>query len=457
MFIIDLTEWTEQIADPIYDGNNPMSTRSAFTVYADADYPAVPSSEPALSDQRWVGGAGANDSNDGILVSNGGTGPWATFDKALQELCASSTWYCLNINDDLTVSTTIDTKFYGSGPGSALQFAYIRGEPSLGTPPTISLEAEVQVDGQNHWLWYGFDILLGEVGVTTVNGIGLGEDTATSNHTFRQITGTMQGLGGDNIGFFKAIGNNVKFFGVFNCKLTGPGTDAAIHGNTSCIFGFRMESFRWENNEVELAPRALYQKHANLAADGPADIHIRYNWDKQSTAGNQNLGCFFAGRDEGGVYEVTDNIFGNNVEISNGGGADQPTGIEFVGNTCQRKVDIQDGNDPSIEGLYRDNIIQGNFIIYNSATSENSDNISNYNLYVEDIVYKGTSNTLSQWRAASVPVGQDVNSIAGSPTYTAGATPTTVAGFALTAASNGYQAASDGKDMGADITKVGNK
>jgi hypothetical protein len=42
-----------------------------------------------------------------------------------------------------------------------------------------------------------------------------------------------------------------------------------------------------------------------------------------------------------------------------------------------------------------------------------------------------------------------------SPTYVGGATPTTIAGFALDTGSNGENAASDSEDMGADTTKVG--
>jgi len=47
------------------------------------------------------------------------------------------------------------------------------------------------------------------------------------------------------------------------------------------------------------------------------------------------------------------------------------------------------------------------------------------------------------------------NSISGTPTFEGGATPTTIAGFALTAESVGYQAGSDGEDMGADVSVVG--
>jgi hypothetical protein len=49
----------------------------------------------------------------------------------------------------------------------------------------------------------------------------------------------------------------------------------------------------------------------------------------------------------------------------------------------------------------------------------------------------------------------DVHSVTGAPIFVGGASPTTLAGFALAANSPGKNAASDGKDMGADISKVG--
>lgn len=434
----------------------PNGDKPSNTSYSDSDYPPIPLTEPAVAVRRVLGGAGASDSNDGILVADGGTGPWASLDKALQEYGASSTWYAIRIDGDITVSVSIWTKFYGAGPGSISQFGYIYGNPALPTRPKLILQDRVRMDGQTHILYWGFKVELGTDEVSATNsGFEVGEDTASDHHCFRDITSSAVGTGGDNIGVFVGMNANADYFGVFDCNLDSVGTGAGIHGNTSNIIFFRTTNCRIENNIVSNAPRNIYEKHANLPANGAADIHIRRNWDKQAAVGAQNLGCFFAGRKEGGTYDITDNIFGNNVEISNGGGADQPVGVHFFNNTCQRSVDIQDGNDPAITGVYDNNIIEGDFIIYDAATPENSDNTSNYNLYGSNIVYKDTSNTLAAWQASSVPAGQDVNSIAGSPTYQGGVNPSTIPGFKLTPASNGYQAGSDADDMGADTDLVG--
>ena len=94
--------WYEQSSTPTWDGNNINAARPAFTVYSDADYPPVPTVEPNIANQRFVGGVGASDANDGTQGS-----PWATFEKAITEMCGQSTWYCLNLSSNLTVSSSV--------------------------------------------------------------------------------------------------------------------------------------------------------------------------------------------------------------------------------------------------------------------------------------------------------------------------------------------------------------
>jgi hypothetical protein len=47
-----------------------------------------------------------------------------------------------------------------------------------------------------------------------------------------------------------------------------------------------------------------------------------------------------------------------------------------------------------------------------------------------------------------------VDSLLGIATYVGGTSPTTIAGFALTSGSIGKGAATDGTDMGADVSKI---
>lgn len=431
------TNWTANSTTPLYDSDYTNGSRPA--IYFDANYPSTDYTEPDMADQRFVGGPGADDLNDGTQ----GT-PWATLDKAFQELCASSTWYCLNFGGNLTEGTGFDTKAYGSGPGTSGQFAILRGDPSLPSKPVLTINAACEVDGQDFWLWHDFDM-------AGTNGFLFAEDLATINHTMRNITGTMTGLGGDNIGHFYSLNQNLDYWGVFNCNFTGPGVGGGIHGNTGALVTFRTRHLRWENNEVTNYPRPLYYKHSNRAVDGSADVHIRRNYQYETTAGEA---CFFGGRAEGGTWEMTDNIFESNVEISNGGGGEQPNGMTIEHNTFVADLGLETGNDPVINSTIRNNIIGTDLEILRFGVDTNT-NTTNYNLYGGTIYYQSTAYTLSEWQAASEPAGQDVNSIAGSPTYST-EPPTQISHYELAGGSDGKNAASDGEDMGANVSVVGN-
>ncbi len=412
-------------------------------IFEDADYPGIPTVEPHIDDQRFLGGAGASDANDGKLVIDGGTGPWATMDKALTELCGQSSWYCLNIEGIITVGASINTKSYGAGPGTSGQFVYIRPRP--GFVATLDLDANITVDSQDYWLWYGFFIDSASAGIV------IGSDLPTLNHTFRNILGTMTGLGGDNLGFLRS--NPIaEYMGVFNCKFIGPGT-AGVHLNTACLIAFRTDKLRWENNEVENAPRPLYFKHSNDVGGGAADVHIRRNWQLSGSSTN----CFFAGRGNGGTFEIVDNIFENFAEISNGGGADQPDDMTIHHNTFVNSFSLQRGNDPVTNSDIRDNVIQADFGVLTGGIIDVNTNSSDYNLYGNDTInYQNSTYTLVQWRTNNPVASQDVNSLAGLPTFVGGGSPTTVSGYALDDVSLGKSAASDGSDMGADVSVVGN-
>ncbi|EZH74144.1 hypothetical protein ATO12_14820 [Aquimarina atlantica] len=425
------------------DESNPEEMEPVdkeFVIYSDENYPTIPSGEIPISDQRFVGGANASDTNDGLEST-----PWATFDKALQELAASDTWYCLNIASDITVDSFIDTKFYGSGPGTSSQFAYIRSDPALSTPATLTLNARVEIDGQQNWLWYGFKM-------TGTQGINIGEDLPTNHHTIRNIEGKMTGTGGDNHGFFQAVNYNANYFGVFNSNFTGPGTTSdGVHGNTAAIIAFRVTHLRIENNRITNAPRPLYYKHSNQPNNGPADIHIRYNYQPETATGES---CFFAGRVEGGIFEITDNIFGSSVEISNGGGSEQPDGHFISHNTFLTDLKIQNGNDPVVNATIKNNVIVGNLELLRYKTNTNT-NTTDYQLYGGNIYYQSEVYTLEQWKAQSVPGNQDMNSIAGIPQFSDPLM--NPEDYELQMDSPGKGRASDGKDIGAQTDYVGNK
>jgi hypothetical protein len=413
------------------------AVNSEFVMFSDEDYPAIPTKEILISNQRFLGGVNANDSNNGSQNA-----PWATFNKAIQELCISKTWYCLNIASNITVNSFIDTKFYGPGPGTPTQFAYIRSLPSLTTPATLTLNARIEIDGQQNWLWYGFKMQGPE-------GINLGQDLITNHHTFRNIVGKMTGKGGDNHGFLQALNNNADYFGVFNCDFKGPGIDG-IHGNTSNVIAFKIPHMRIENNIFTNAPRPFYYKHSNRAIKGAANIHFKNNFQPETTIGES---CFFAGRAQGGIFEISNNIFGSRVEISNGGGSEQPEGHFISHNTFLSSLILNKGNDPVINATLENNVIVEDLELLRYSNHINT-NISDYELIGGRVYYQYNSYTLSEWKENAVPSGQDKNSLTGLAIFNGSINPID---YKLANNSPGKNSASEGGDIGANVDHVGNK
>lgn len=409
-----------------------------FEIYSSTIYPNTPTNVIPETAQRYIGGPNANDDNNGSKDT-----PWATFDKALRELCNSKTWYCLNLLSDVTVNEFIDTKFYGSGPGTLEQFVYIRSAPFLEQPAILSLNARVEIDGQQYWLWHNFNIKGNE-------GINLGQDRPTNYHTFRNIIGNMTGSGGDNHGTFQALNYNANYFGVFNCNLTGPGIQN-VHGNTANIIFFGLTHARIENNIFTNAPRPLYFKHSNRAINGKAQIYIRNNYQPETNAGES---CFIAGRAQGGTLEISNNIFESPVEISNGGGSEQPEGHFISHNTFASDLKLQNGNDPVINATITNNIVLGNLELLRYGNHINK-NTSDYTLINGNIYYQDKMFNLEQWQQNAVPSGQDLNSIHGLPSFVIQSNA--VLSYTLAEESLGKNAASDNTDIGVNTTLVGNK
>lgn len=412
-------------------------------VHVSADYPTVPLIDPDMSSQRFVGGPGASDSNDGTQGS-----PWATFEYAYQQFCQSSTWWILNISADLS-SPGMWSKNWGNGPGSISQFGIIRKDPAV-NQVTFTINGSFKVDGQQYVLWYGFDR-------AGAYGIDLGYDSSSHHHTFRFQTGTASGNGGDNWGFVQAENANANYLGVFQCEFVGQGAGVegggTVNDNTACVITFGCKNIRIENNVFSNVPRPIYLKHGNLAGAGAAGIHVKYNHVKKT---NNSQRCLIAGRDEGGVFEVWHNIIETDIIFENGGGGPQVSGPSFEHNTCMGEVGAPRDNDGALVefGSFRNNIMLKDFSRRKYTTVGTNTVTSDFNLYSASIWNHDVQYDLPTWQANSIPAGQDQNSIAGLPTFLGGSNPSTIAGYALNGGL-GVGAAEGGADMGADVSKVG--
>lgn len=408
-------------------------------VYSSQDYPDLPGT--ILSEnQRYLGGPNASDTNDGTQSA-----PWSSFDKALREMskAPSGGWYCLNIAADITVDQYIWSKYYGFGNGTLDRFMIIRGDPAAPDKPTLTLNARIDIDSQEHWLWYGFRL-------AGTEGINVGKDRPTTHHTFRNLEGKMPGEGGDNHGFLQALNSNADYFGVFNSRFEGPGTGSSVHGNTACVIAFGIPHLRWENNEVSNAPRPFYFKHGNRSVSGPAEIVIRNNF--VSGVGI----CAFAGDAVGGSAQISNNIFQQPIVIENGGGGPQVAGYQIVHNTFGGTVSLGHSNDPVIDCVFKNNIFLADLEFLRYLEEGSNTNQSDYNLHAQSIWYRRQSYSPSTWNSSGVPSNQDAHSASGQPNFLAGSPPETIQGYEVQPGP-GYQASETGKNLGADPAIVGVK
>ena len=93
--------------------------------------------------------------------------------------------------------------------------------------------------------------------------------------------------------------------------------------------------------------------------------------------------------------------------------------------------------------------------VYNANPGNPDPHLRAYNnIYLAgspSVVYQNNAYSLAGWTTL---YGQEAHSLAGAPSFAGGASPSTVLGFALASGSIGKNAASDGKDIGADVSVI---
>lgn len=178
-------------------------------------------------------------------------------------------------------------------------------------------------------------------------------------------------------------------------------------------------------NEISGGQHGIYVKHRNLDAS-LGDAEIKYNYihgcingvygNPQYIEIEHNISNHILLGDNGGLTQGHNNLINHNTIIESGG-------IELW--------------SPS-EGPITDCTITNNiFPTKTTYGSTESLNTWNYNMYGDDAAIGAND------------VGTS------SPSFVDGLTPSSVAGYALTAESPGYQDGSGGTDIGVDVSLVG--
>jgi len=427
----NLTAIARAVAESIWSILPPPPSGS----YSDDDYPATPDYNETGAIFFDSAAVGANDGTSW-------TDAYSDEETALNALCASAAGTMLTCRGTFDIGTGISLSGDG-GVGNSSNWYVFRADPVAGCDITASNDTGIEFGGQAYWIVHGFNQTGGSRIFSYYPG---GSSSGGVDHmTFRYLTGTM-GAGGDNVGTVHMDTSSADYIGVFDCNIVGPGT--GTHGNTACIFFSRVPHWRVYNNVLSNAPNGFYYKHFSTSAYAGTGQQFFVN-NYVHTCNVVHIAC------KGATFN--NNIIDTNLLVADDGGGDNGADDNtFTHNTITGYLELSNLDNIANGNTVRNNIIEGNYLIVPYQVAVASTNVSDYNLYGGTIRYQNDSGlSLAAWLALpTVPAAQDGNSIAGSPTYTGGASPTTIAGFALSGG-NGVSAASDGTDMGADTTTVG--
>ncbi len=310
----------------------------------------------------------------------------------------------------------------------------------------------IQLD-KDYWTFSGINV------DSTGRFLFVGDAGGGDNLIFEKGTFTQLAEGGganfSPIYFFAGGGDNGI---VRDSRFIGPGSDK--NENTAGVFAFRTKGLKVLNNEFSGFPGGVYYKHPGVP--GNTGIEIAYNYFHgnakpiESSMINASIhdnlivgGSLFLGGSAG-----------TGDDGSNSGGDDNRIVHNTFYNARPRLIGQASGEGYGAQ----DNILRDNLIAKVDPTTQTFHLIPfkatphgttlNYNLYpTGDMIHNnGTSYTLTEWQAF---YGQDANSIAGTPVFVGGSSPSSIADYALVSGSPGDNAGSDGFDMGANINLVG--
>jgi len=435
-------------------------------------------------------------------ADNSITNPWATPHKAWAEARAGDTIYFRQ--GTWSPATVINTKYIGN-PGTAenpIKFASYPGE--MATFQWMDKPGFVNGDGSGGilWLWkpyhhihnMTFRAKYPDVDVTGYGYGGAPIQTLGPNIKITYCTIEILRHIYTNNSALIHCDLSSHFIEISNNLLIGPGAENMGSAGVSGAYFIRTRGVKVFNNEIYKCIYGIFQKHSNKVDDVPSE---EYNqWENNYIHDCSGYGI--NGRPN--RTKIVNNIVvGSGLSLSSGSnGGDGYAGGDFnviknntiiQSDTAKKVFDLDlseypllsenpASTDPYTGCIHND--IQNNVIIgkelrlnpygppkptdtgtpianyeYNNHTDYNLYSVSSPSqLISEDRV----GYSLPQWRNRILAVhGRVVDqaSILGSPIFVGGGSPNSIPGYKLTDASPGKNAGSDGRDMGADIAKVG--
>lgn len=336
--------------------------------------------------------------------------PWGSPERAWYNALAGDIVYFRG--GTYTITTQVKTKYNGNnGTESApILFTSYPGEQAVFSASGLT--------GDMGWGGSVFSIQKNYNHVSNINFIGsaatwfqLGQDLPAEHFEIRNCDVKL-GSGGDNTGF--VLSSSISdYLVVENCTIEGPGQ--AVHLNTSCIYIGGTDYLTVKNNTMHNAPIGIYFKMNNDENSGnEIAYNFIYNTSRNSIQTNSQYTNFH------------DNIIGKDCGIFS---INESNGFALGDNNIVNHNTIMSG------GLvlgYKDggainNIISNNII--SSYTSCCTGNVWDYNMYISgaQIGANDISNKTPEFTTTDQAVPSD---------------------FVLNQTSVGFQAGSDGEDIG---------
>jgi hypothetical protein len=176
------------------------------------------------------------------------------------------------------------------------------------------------------------------------------------------------------------------------------------------------------------------------------DVEVAYNYITNTSRSSLEY--------NGNFTQIHDNVFGANTAPAHFGDANGGVGADyntiahntFLSGSLNFDSAIEAGDPfPGVVGnTVVNNIFESPLSILQYSTAPNT-NVFGKNLYP-------SSSAIVSSPGNPIPVA--ASAIIGTPTYVGGPAPSTIGGFQLAAGSLGKNAATDGTDLGAAITKI---
>jgi hypothetical protein len=394
--------------------------------------------------------SGGSDSNPGTIGS-----PWATWGKAVATAVAGDTVYFRAGTH--TVSAAAVTAHSGTSASPITLKAYPGETPTI-TANGIAYCVRVQ---NPYWTFDGLSFIasnLPDHSSAIIKITNYAADHAViQNCNFQALSAA----GHDNIACIILEASYADY------ALIQNNTIMAIHDtNGAGIGGIEYMGITGAtgvkvlHNIIHCSSRGLYIKHANgdTSFDTGAEIAYNYIYDCPyfTLSGNPAYVNFHDNLLVGSGTALSDGGMQGEVFFGQNGGGPMGHDNIFNHNTIYKASLYQDNSAGPITYTNATNNVFMALTIpaaWRTPTTPHYTTLD-YNLYINGTAFVeyATGYTLATWKTH---YGQDAHSLAGTPTFVGGTTPVTIADYALAAGSLGKNAASDGKDMGADISLVG--